>query len=244
MASALDDAHPTRPRGEVHTGRWNDPPRPEDGTRILVCRYRPRGVPKARETWDEWCKELGPSAALHAAVYGKGQPAIDFTEYRRRYLAEMAEPRARFFIRALEERVAQGETLTLVCSSACKDPSRCHSTLLRALVLGDDPGGDDPDAVLREALDAYVASAPSRARLEAHLEATGRAAERVPIQRALDAVVKDVERFMHRLDSPFDEAQTDALVALLKSRHPWLDEAAARGLEGFMRWYAWHEGLA
>lgn len=123
-------------RREVRTRRWNDPPARGDGTRILVCRYRPRGVRKQDETWDEWWRELGPSPALHAAVYGKGQPAIDFAEYRRRYLSEMAEDPGRFYLRALSERVAAGEAITLLCSSACTDDARCHRTILAELIRG------------------------------------------------------------------------------------------------------------
>jgi len=58
--------------GEVRTRRWNDPPVAGEGTRVLVCRYRPRGVPKAGEPWDEWWPALGPSRELHADAYGKG----------------------------------------------------------------------------------------------------------------------------------------------------------------------------
>ena len=121
-------------RGEVRTARWNDSPTPGGGTRILVCRYRPRGVSKRDETWDEWCKELGPSPALHAAVYGKGQPAIGFAEYRRRFLAELAVDPARYHLRALADRVAAGESVTLLCSSACTDEARCHRSILRDLM--------------------------------------------------------------------------------------------------------------
>lgn len=126
-------------RGEIHTGRWNQPGEAA-GTRILVCRYRPRGVRKADETWDEWWKDLGPSAALHAAVYGKEQPAIDFAEYRRRYLEEMAVDPGRFHLRALVDRVKRGESVVLLCSSACVDEDRCHRSILRELVTG--RGGD------------------------------------------------------------------------------------------------------
>ena len=123
------------PLGQVKTGRWNDPAAPEGGTRVLVCRYRPRGVRKDAETWDEWWPQLGPSVALHAAAYGKGQPAIDFAEYRRRYLEEMAQDPGRFYLRAMVDRVAGGETLTLLCSSACSDETRCHRSVLREHIL-------------------------------------------------------------------------------------------------------------
>jgi uncharacterized protein YeaO (DUF488 family) len=119
----------------VRTRRWNDPARPGDGARILVCRYRPRGVPKRAETWDEWQPALAPSRALHAAYWGKAGPAIDWPEYRRRFLVEMAEEPARRALRALRGRLAAGEHVTLLCSSACPDQTRCHRTLLRDLLL-------------------------------------------------------------------------------------------------------------
>jgi uncharacterized protein YeaO (DUF488 family) len=119
----------------VRTRRWDDPKQPGEGTRILVCRFRPRALKKQDETWDEWWRDLGPSEELHAAAYGKGQPAIDFAEYRRRYLAEVDENPGRARLRELRSRVAAGERVTLLCSSACTDETRCHRTILRELLL-------------------------------------------------------------------------------------------------------------
>src|SRR5262249_16432652 len=45
----------------IKTRRWNDPRQPDDKFRLLICRYRPRAVRKADETWDAWFPELGPS---------------------------------------------------------------------------------------------------------------------------------------------------------------------------------------
>ncbi len=114
------------------TKRWNDPAGRSDGTRVLVCRYRPRGVRKEAETWDEWLPELGPSRALHADFYGKHGPPIGWAEYRRRYLAEVRGQREA--IAALAARLQAGETITLLCSSACTDPERCHRTILARLI--------------------------------------------------------------------------------------------------------------
>ena len=125
--------------GELRTRRWNDPAEPGDGVRILVCRYRPRGVSRERETWDAWWKELAPSPALHAAYFGKRGPAIDFEEYRHRFLAEMAVDPGRFYLRALVGRLAAGETITILCSSACVDETRCHRSILREIAT---PHGD------------------------------------------------------------------------------------------------------
>jgi uncharacterized protein YeaO (DUF488 family) len=116
----------------LKTKRWNDPIEPDDGHRLLICRYRPRGVRKEDETWDAWKPDLGPSRALHADFYGKHGPPIGFEEYRRRYLAEMEAQRAA--ITAIARRVQSGETITLLCSSACTDPAACHRTLLEALI--------------------------------------------------------------------------------------------------------------
>ncbi len=118
----------------IKTKRWNDPLEGDDGYRLLVCRYRPRGVPKHVESWDAWWPQLAPSRELHADYDGKHGPPLAWREYRRRYLFEMN--RQWETIAALAARVKRGELLTLLCSSACFDPERCHRSLLRTLVAG------------------------------------------------------------------------------------------------------------
>jgi uncharacterized protein YeaO (DUF488 family) len=116
----------------IKTKRWNDPKEPNDGFRLLVCRYRPRALPKKDETWDAWWKDLGPSKELHADVYGKHGDAIAWSEFRRRYLNEMHDQQER--ISTLAQHVRAGETITLLCSSSCTDPKRCHRSLLKELI--------------------------------------------------------------------------------------------------------------
>jgi uncharacterized protein YeaO (DUF488 family) len=116
----------------MRTRRWNDPGKPDDGERVLICRYRPRALPKTDETWDDWIPALGPSRELHAAYYGKRGPPIGWEEYRKRYLSEMKAQRPA--IAELAQKVRNGETITLLCSSACVDESHCHRTLLRSLI--------------------------------------------------------------------------------------------------------------
>jgi uncharacterized protein YeaO (DUF488 family) len=120
-------------RSRLKTKRWNDPREAADGFRVLICRFRPRGLRKGDETWDDWWKELAPSAPLLAAYHGKDAPPISWEEYTRRYLLEMR--RQTWRIEGLARKVADGDTVTLLCSSACTDPARCHRTLLRDLVL-------------------------------------------------------------------------------------------------------------
>lgn len=120
----------------IKTRRWNDAPHPNEGFKLLITRYRPRGLPKAEETWDAWWKELGPSPALFDAVYGKkGQEPIAWDEYARRYRQEMAAPTPGQKIAWLASSLARGEPLTLLCSSNCTDENRCHRSVLRQLLL-------------------------------------------------------------------------------------------------------------
>lgn len=116
----------------LQTRRWNDPREPGDGFRLLICRYRPRGVRKADETWDEWWPRLGPSRELHAAFYGKTEAPIGWEKYRARYLQEM---KAQWIaIDALAKRLSAGESITLLCSSACEIATHCHRSLLASLL--------------------------------------------------------------------------------------------------------------
>src|SRR5215467_10074273 len=111
----------------IKTRRWHDPVDANDGLRVLICRYRPRALPKKDENWQRWHKELGPSNELHADFYGKGgKEPIGWDEYRRRYLEEMQQERPRELIAELAELLRQGQTITLLCSSACENALHCH----------------------------------------------------------------------------------------------------------------------
>ena len=119
----------------VRTKRWNDAADADDGFRLLVCRIRPRGVPKTDEPWNEWWPDLGPSRRLLDDFHGKrGAAAITWEAYVPRYLDEMRGAAQLWRIRDLARRVGEGDTVTLLCSSACTDPARCHRTLLARLV--------------------------------------------------------------------------------------------------------------
>ena len=108
------------------------PIEPDDGFRLLVCRYWPRGLRKEQATWDAWDPSLAPSKELHAAWYGKHGISIDWPEYKHRYLMEMKLQACR--INELARRVAGGKAITLLCSSACTKEQQCHRILLKQLV--------------------------------------------------------------------------------------------------------------
>jgi uncharacterized protein YeaO (DUF488 family) len=116
----------------IHTKRWCDSRNKADGFRLMICRYRPRALPKADETWDHWCPDLGPSKELHAAFYGKTGTPLTWDEYRVRYLQEMQNQAD--LITQLADMQREGKTVTLLCSSACEDENHCHRTLLKGLI--------------------------------------------------------------------------------------------------------------
>src|SRR5689334_2296633 len=103
----------------LKTKRWNDDRERDDGYRLLICRYRPRGIRKEDETWNGWCTDLAPSKKLHADFYGKNGPPITWDEYRGRYLEEMQAQSE--LIEELASMVGENKTITLLCSSACVD---------------------------------------------------------------------------------------------------------------------------
>lgn len=116
----------------VYTRRWDDPPGKSEGLRILITRYRPRGVAKSAETWDLWMPNLGPSRQLHAAVYGKVGMGISWEAYLARYRTEMKQQTDP--IAELATRLDNGQTITLLCSSQCVRESRCHRRILRQMI--------------------------------------------------------------------------------------------------------------
>jgi uncharacterized protein YeaO (DUF488 family) len=118
--------------GEIRNRRWDDPAEPGDGTRLLVTRYRPRGLAKSDETWDAWLPDLAPSKQLHAGAYGKGGDQVMWNQYRAAYRREMQQQKP--LIAELARRVSSGETITLLCSSQCVRESRCHRSLLKAMI--------------------------------------------------------------------------------------------------------------
>jgi uncharacterized protein YeaO (DUF488 family) len=116
----------------IKTKRWNDPAEADDGLRVLICRFRPRGVSKQDESWDIWHPELGPSKELHGAVYTESASKIPWPRYRRQYLDEQRKNKT--LVQSLAALVRAGQTLTLLCSSACVRESRCHRSILKELI--------------------------------------------------------------------------------------------------------------
>jgi uncharacterized protein YeaO (DUF488 family) len=74
---------------QVSLRRVYDDPSPDGGLRVLVDRVWPRGLSKEAAHLDEWLKDVAPSTPLRRWY---GHRPERFTEFRRRYLAELADP--------------------------------------------------------------------------------------------------------------------------------------------------------
>lgn len=113
----------------------------KDGLRILIARFRGRGVGKER--YDVWMANLGPSEPL---LKGFLNGTIGWDEYTRRYKAEMfqgggADEQNRVirnhgqkFTLRLIKKLAEREPVTLLCHCA-EEEKHCHRHLLKEMIL-------------------------------------------------------------------------------------------------------------
>jgi uncharacterized protein YeaO (DUF488 family) len=118
---------------EVMVRRVYEPPLPDDGTRILVDRVWPRGLRKEDARLDDWDKDVAPSTELRKWY---GHDPAKFGEFRKKYLAELAEPDRRLAVTKLAALAADGP-LTLL--TATKDAEISQAAVLAEL-LRDTPG--------------------------------------------------------------------------------------------------------
>ena len=109
------------------TKRVHDAPSPADGTRVLVMRFWPRGVPRAGI--HHWFRELGASPEL---IKQWKQGTITWTEFRRAYRRGLQDPAARQAIAEIRKLLAKSP-VTLLCS--CPEETRCHRSLLKQEIL-------------------------------------------------------------------------------------------------------------
>lgn len=111
--------------------RAYEPPTRNDGQRILVDRVWPRGVSKESAHLDEWMRDVAPSDDLR---HWFGHDPDRYSEFRRRYRAELKDHRAE-----VDELVAR---------------ARDHRV---TLVYGAHDTEHNQAVVLREVLDARLA---------------------------------------------------------------------------------------
>ncbi len=114
--------------------RLGSPRVPGEGLRIGTVRRPPRGVPKsefaARDFYDVWLPNLAPSETLLKAGQAAGDERA-WKAFARRYRREMQRPEA---ARLLDVLAALSRTTNFSVGCYCADESRCHRSVLRALL--------------------------------------------------------------------------------------------------------------
>ncbi len=98
---------------------------------MLVDRLWPRGVQKAALDFDEWAKDAAPSTELRR-WYGH-EPAR-FSEFARRYRAELEREPGLSALRRLQSFVAPGRG-RLVLLTATRDVERSGAAVLRDVIV-------------------------------------------------------------------------------------------------------------
>ena len=110
---------------------YHDTRESEDGYRLLVMRYWPRGV--RREYVDGWMRELAPSADLLKS-YREG--GVDWRAFARDYVAQVKGTDAGEALLDSVEGLEVGHgTVTLLCHEDLRVPgAHCHRELLRDML--------------------------------------------------------------------------------------------------------------
>ncbi len=106
-----------------------------EGTRIGTVRRPPRGVPKsafASGNWyDVWFPNLAPSVETMKLGL-QASTASHWSAFVRKYRAEMNTPSAKHDLALLAE-LSKSADFSVGCY--CEDETRCHRSILRALLI-------------------------------------------------------------------------------------------------------------
>jgi uncharacterized protein YeaO (DUF488 family) len=97
----------------IRIRRAYDPPLPEDGRRVLVERFWPRGMKKDRLFLNAWLRELAPSDELRRWF---GHDPARWQEFRRRYRQELRGARQQQLLDELTDQASR-RNVTLIYSA-------------------------------------------------------------------------------------------------------------------------------
>lgn len=100
----------------------------KSGKRILVDRLWPRGIRKEDLQLDLWLKDVGPSTSLRKWF---GHDPDRWTEFRRRYKAELQQPAQRAQIEQLIRLARRGKVTMLY---GARDQQHNEAIVLREVV--------------------------------------------------------------------------------------------------------------
>lgn len=123
----------------VRIVRLGTPRASNEGPRLGTVRRPPRGVRKADFArlgyYDQWLPLLSPSQAVVSRAMGASWTDARWKAFVKAYRREMAAPAPRQMIELLA-RLSHHANFSVGCY--CEDESRCHRSVLRALLTEQD----------------------------------------------------------------------------------------------------------
>lgn len=108
---------------------------PGEGLRIGTVRRPPRGVPKSEYSAQNWFDVWFPNLAPSPETVKLAQEAAtdkEWAAFERKYRSEMGAPDA---ARTLDLLAALSHQTDFSVGCYCEDESRCHRSVLRALLV-------------------------------------------------------------------------------------------------------------
>jgi len=119
----------------IRVVRLGSPRTPGEGLRLGTVRRPPRGVPRtehaSRGFYDVWLPDLAPSESLVKQALNASDERA-WRTFAKRYRAEMKRPEAR---RLLVLLAALSRQTSLSVGCYCVEETRCHRSVLKALLL-------------------------------------------------------------------------------------------------------------
>jgi len=128
----------------VAVKRVYEAPAASDGVRVLVDRLWPRGLTKEAAAVKHWLRDLAPSNELRQWCHANPEAWVQF---RRRYIKELAAPKATVAVEKLYKLASGNKKVTLLYASKMQE--RNNATVLKEH-LGGAP--KPPSSVGRSAL--------------------------------------------------------------------------------------------
>jgi uncharacterized protein YeaO (DUF488 family) len=107
----------------------------DEGLRIGTVRRPPRGVPKAEFSSQNWYDVWFPNLSPSPETMKMGQKAAtdkEWLAFKKKFRAEMATPENS---RTLDLLAALSHQTNFSMGCYCKDESRCHRSVLKALLI-------------------------------------------------------------------------------------------------------------
>lgn len=128
----------------VFVKRVYEAPAAADGVRVLVDRLWPRGLTKEEAAVKHWLRDLAPSTELRQWFHANHEA---WAQFRRRYMKELAAPKAAAAVEKLYALASKNKKVTLLYASRMQE--RNNATVLKEHLEG---APKPPSSVGREAI--------------------------------------------------------------------------------------------